>query len=170
MSVNSFHRHVHDEFNFVVFFPISLYDEIAFHYGGVELLPVHEEVVLAAPVGVAQRHFEFALLFGVYADCDLTVPGVVGLLLDLDIVVFQRDGRFASDEEIQIDGIFFLGVDVAADTGHEAGLVRGAAGAAEPLPSVKVGVLVPFAHVVPGFAGLGVESQKLVVVEERFSV
>ena len=170
VGVNSFHRHIHDEFYFVVFLPVSLNDEIAFHHRRVEFLSVHEEVVLAAPVGMAQRHFEFALLFRVYADCDLAVPGVVGLLLDLDIVVFQRDSRFASDEEVNVNGIFFLGVDVAAYRSDEARLIRGAAGAAEPFPSVKVGMLVAFAHMIPGFAGLGVEGQKLVVVEERFSV
>ena len=170
VGVNSFHRHVHDEFYFVVFLPFSLNDEIAFNHGGVEFLSVHEEVVLAAPVGVAQRYFEFALLFGVHADCDLPVPGIVGFLPDLDIIVFQRNGRLASYEEIEVNGIFFLGVDVAAYRGDEARLVRGAAGAAEPFSSVEVGVLVPFAHVVPGLAGLGVEGQKLVVVEEGSAV
>ena len=170
VGVNSFDRHVHDEFYFVVFLPISLYDEIAFYHGRVEFLSVHEEVVLAAPVGVAERYFEFSLLFGVNADCDLAVPGVVGFLFDLNIIVFQRDGRFASDEKVQVNGVFFLGVDVAAYRGDEARLVGRAAGAAEPFSSVEVGMLVAFAHVIPGFAGLGVEGQKLVVVEERFAV
>ncbi len=133
-------------------------------------MPVDGQVVVAAPVGMAEGYFEFALLFRVHADHYFAVPGVVGLLLDLDFIVFQGDSRFASNEEVKEDGVFFFGVDVAADRGHEAGLVRGTAGAAEPFPSVKIGMLMPFAHVVPGFAGLGVEGQKLVVVEEGSSV
>ena len=170
VGVNSFRRHVHSEVYFVAFAPVPLYDEVAFHHGHVETLSVDGQVVVAAPVGVAEGYFEFSLLFRVNADSDLAVPGVVGLLLDLDFVVFQGDFRFAPYEEVEEDGVFFLGVDVAADRGHEASLVRGAAGAAEPFPSVKVGMLVSFAHVVPGLAGLGVEGQKLVVVEERLSV
>lgn len=170
VGVDSLNRHVHGEVNFVAFAPVPLYDEVAFHHGCAEFLSVDGQVVVAAPVRVAEGYFEFALLFRVHADHYFAVPGVIGLLADLDFILFQMNFRFASDEEVKEDGVFFLSVDVAADRGHEAGLVRGAAGAAEPLPSVKVGMLMPFAHVVPGFAGLGVESQKLVIVEERFSV
>lgn len=77
-------------------------------------MPVDGQVVVAAPVGVAEGDFEFALLFRVYADHYFAVPGVIGLLADLDFVVFQRNCCFASDEEVEEDGVFFLGVDVAA--------------------------------------------------------
>ena len=133
-------------------------------------MPVDGQVVAAAPVGMAEGHFEFALLFRIHADHYFAVPGIVGLLQDPNFVVFQGNGGLASDVEVDKKGIFFLGVDVAADRGHEAGLVRGAAGAAEPFPPVQVGMLMPFAYVLPGGAGLGVEGQKLVVVEERSSV
>ena len=77
-------------------------------------MPVDGQVVVAAPVGVAEGYFEFALLFRVHADHYFAVPGIIGLLADLDFIVFQRNGRFASDEEVKEDGVFFLGVDVSA--------------------------------------------------------
>ena len=114
VGVNSLSRHVHFKFYSVAFAPVPLYDEVAFHHGCAEFLTVDGQVVVAAPVGVAEGYFEFALLFRVHADHYFAVPGVIGLLLDLDFIVFQGDFRFAPYEEVEEDGVFFLGVDVAA--------------------------------------------------------
>ena len=161
----------------VAFAPFSRNGEIAVFVvngGFLVVSALHFQAAGYAPGWHAQLDGEGAFLFRLEGDGRLAVPGILGLLFDLDFHAVDLDLRFAAHKEIHPQRFFACAVDVAGQAGDEAGDVGRAAGTAVPALAVQRGavplVMLGFGPLLAFLVSFRIVSVELVRIEEFFTV
>ena len=105
-----------------------------------EVVEVGGNGSILRPAGDAQTKGEVVCRFGIHFECDDTLPGIIGGLLDADLAAFGLYLCLALDVEVHVDVVGLCGIHVKGNAGYETGDVAWAAGASEP------GLALMFAH------------------------
>ena len=105
-----------------------------------EVVEVGGNGSILRPAGDAQTKGEVVCRFGIHFECDGTLPGIIGGLLDADLAAFGLYLCLALDVEVHVDVVGLCSIHVKGNAGNETGDVAWAAGASEP------GLTLMFAH------------------------
>ena len=146
---NRTNRHIEMDADDIALLPVAIDDHIAVLHVAIHALAIYGNLISAEniiaiaiqiaghdlalyPTRDANHHVERLGLVLEHFDANVTIPGIVGLLLDRYILTAQGDGSCVGSKEVHIKVVAAHAIDIARHRGDETAEVRGTAGAAEP--------------------------------------